>query len=193
MTESNLVWWLHGWSEINGGVAPDARQWQIILDHLALVNRATASPQETQGPQRAAPQPTTRIETIPLNMTGLGGSIVIHSGISAVSYSEYLDARNANKVYVTISREPHWDAGATYSYYPYQSYPGKHIDENTRAVLTGHGVLARPDDIYLVVDNALKPTPTHYNHLHGSSNHLTMPAPNGVGILNVGNGSPFIC
>jgi hypothetical protein len=37
MNASQFAWWLHGYDEINGQ-KPDARQWQIIMDHLAIVD-----------------------------------------------------------------------------------------------------------------------------------------------------------
>ena len=37
MSPENFVYWCHGWSEINGGAAPTPAQWQIIVDHLAIV------------------------------------------------------------------------------------------------------------------------------------------------------------
>lgn len=36
MTPDTFSWWLHGWSEINGGAAPSTGQWRIITDHLNL-------------------------------------------------------------------------------------------------------------------------------------------------------------
>lgn len=37
MTTDQFCYWLHGWTEINGGGQPAALQWQIIKDHLDLV------------------------------------------------------------------------------------------------------------------------------------------------------------
>lgn len=42
MDAQAFTYWLHGWSEINGGGAPTPVQWQIINDHLDLVfNKVT--------------------------------------------------------------------------------------------------------------------------------------------------------
>ncbi len=42
VTERDFCYWLHGWSEINGGKAPTPEQWQTINDHLDLVfNKVT--------------------------------------------------------------------------------------------------------------------------------------------------------
>ncbi len=54
MSPESFTWWLHGWSEINGGAAPTAAQWQIINDHLNLVfNKVT--PNRPQGAPHSAP------------------------------------------------------------------------------------------------------------------------------------------
>lgn len=37
MTPDQFAWWLHGWTEIQGGAVPSAAQWQVIRDHLDLV------------------------------------------------------------------------------------------------------------------------------------------------------------
>ncbi len=42
MNTNDFAYWLHGWSEINGGAAPTPAQWVIINDHLNLVfNKVT--------------------------------------------------------------------------------------------------------------------------------------------------------
>lgn len=42
MTTKDFAYWLHGWTEINGGTPPTAAQWTIIKDHLDLVfNKVT--------------------------------------------------------------------------------------------------------------------------------------------------------
>jgi hypothetical protein len=37
MTPEQFAYWLHGWSEINGGMPPNSGQWVIINDHLNLI------------------------------------------------------------------------------------------------------------------------------------------------------------
>ena len=37
MTPEQFAYWLHGWSEINGGMPPTSGQWVIINDHLSLL------------------------------------------------------------------------------------------------------------------------------------------------------------
>jgi hypothetical protein len=50
MNASQFTWWLHGYDEINGQ-KPDARQWQIIMDHLAILDEFKAN----NPPQNPAP------------------------------------------------------------------------------------------------------------------------------------------
>lgn len=46
MSPRDFTFWAHGWSEINGGGAPNAQQWQIIVDHLELVRAEQAPTRE---------------------------------------------------------------------------------------------------------------------------------------------------
>lgn len=42
MTSNDFTYWLQGYVEITNGAQPDATQWAIIKDHLALVfNKVT--------------------------------------------------------------------------------------------------------------------------------------------------------
>lgn len=197
MLSRDYTFWLHGWSEINGGAAPSDQQWQIILDHLALVNREAArlpSLAEISG-QLIKPL-TPRI--MPLAYSGISGGLIGVDGQST-SYAEILARDNAGKVFITVSREPLYDLTARYSYYPYiQSYwdgRGNVIDFSTRAFLTGHGVQPVGDKVYVVIDNSLYPsTGTYARNMYASSpHHLHGLHPSAPGIINIGTDSPAYC
>lgn len=52
---TSFVWWLHGWSEINGGVPPTPAQWQVINDRLdSVFNKVTPDRKVTVAPVTGA-------------------------------------------------------------------------------------------------------------------------------------------
>jgi hypothetical protein len=105
-------------------------------------------------------------------------------------WAKRLEAQNADKVFITISRRPSYQPGATYSYFPLHAdgEPAKAQLELLRTI----GVTVPSDEVYCVVDNTLKPRDTRYNGLKGDTEHLTMVG-DWTGILNVGVGESHIC
>jgi hypothetical protein len=49
MTPEQFTYWLQGFSEVSGEEAPDARQWKIIQDHLALVFKKETPTRTVEG------------------------------------------------------------------------------------------------------------------------------------------------
>lgn len=217
MTQESFQYWLWGLFEITEGSEQDPcqtgltpAQAQIIKDHLKLTFSKVT-------PQRA-PRPTVFPEYDPFKTEeGRLCSNIVPKEASEATYcssspekptSIKLDGHlfpgkiytpeetaklfsgcRRNGVYITISDEPLYHEGTTYSYYPCSASCGAAQGE----LLKRLGLEREPGDVYCVVDNTLRPAPTVYNKMSGGDNHLTMPGPNGFGIVNVGTGEPLAC
>lgn len=207
MSPESFAYWLHGWSEINGGAAPNAQQWQIINDHLDLVfnkvtpDRGISVPMPPSGwmPPPAVIMPPTwpnRSPVVPWDGTEIAKSGFASGMRVIVDHDARLAYENHDKIFVTISREPIFDPKLTYSYYQYsKNWQDRATDDPaTKSLLTGLGIQPIGEKVYVVVDNSLHPTkPTYADNMKGSSDHLTMLPDKGPGIINVGVGSPLIC
>lgn len=195
MDAQAFAYWLHGWSEINGGAAPTAQQWQIINDHLDLVfNKVTPDR------QRSYPLSIPTPYSGDVMRSGCGITPFVPrtgGGILISGWAAYEDSQNRDKIFITVSRAPIYDTHASYSFYPYNptNWQDRAFDDPaTKCLLTGLGIQPVSDKVYLVVDNALSPTKETYAYnMRGGSNHLTMLPDKGPGIINVGVGSPLIC
>lgn len=181
MDATNFCYWLHGHFELGGG-PPTAAQWKTIEDHLDLVFNKVTPTRDTQ-PSLGHPQPSgilTIEATHPLQFT---------SGDNSFSYEDWLKKDNSQKVFITVSREPIFNPDLSYSYYRFEATG----QSTPRSLLEAHGIDYSPHRVFLTVDNTLNPTPTTFNDLRGSSKHLTMPSPGGIGLLNVGIDHPLAC
>lgn len=159
MDATQFAYWCQGFAEV-AGHAPTAQQWEIIKEHLNLVfnKQATKSFKEqiTLNPESAQ--------------------------VSGLFPSE----DNSGKIFITISRVPHFNAKS------YSCYRGDDDKRLQGQLLTQLGVPSSPDKTYLLVDNTLNPRETDMNHLTGSSTHLVQPGRT-YGLYNVGLGPSLYC
>lgn len=84
MDAQAFAWWLHGWSEINGGAVPTAVQWQIINDHLDLVFNKVTPDRQPHGAPPAGRAPSIDLNSYTGHPPITGDRVVIWSGLPGV-------------------------------------------------------------------------------------------------------------
>ncbi len=179
MSDRDFAYWLQGFIELHGE-PPTAAQWAQVKEHLDLVfAKVTTAP--------VASSSTGSTVSSGITVHGLDGKEEL------LSWTEYYRRQNAGKVFITVSRRPGYEAGKTYSYYPFHAYGEANDRAAQEAFLRSLGVEWQGTEVFCVVDNALEPRATELNALKGSTDHLTSLHPRAPGIVNVGVGATLFC